>query len=280
MTRSITEIVEDFIQYILSNVDSLNISGDKSKVRQELEVIRSLFSKYDDEQLKKLFEKLITEQILNQVKSFNSSSISSIVFAIPVKSTKNPKLRVGYLYRKFEDLALSHDHSQAHLDFMIKLLSIIDEVYDVSTQLGIYDRMKGNLPQVSNLTGILESIPGVNNTINSFLSPELINTLKDRLADSKDKEMTPEMIKSIVDDILDKIPQLEAQKPFLKGILENILKNPESLSKFTTNPSLAIGSILGGDLSSILPLLTGGSAPPSGQGTPDMKDLMEFNPYA
>lgn len=282
MTETFTDTVRDFIEYISSRIDILDISGGKPRLHQELDVIQKLFDKYNDEQLEKLFKTMITESDLRSLRSFNSSLIGSTTFVIPVKSDKKPKLRVGYFYRKFEELAESVDHDQIHIEYMIKLLEIVGSVFDMSTTIDIYDRMRGNVPQASNLTGILESIPGINTAINSFLSPELISTLKEKLENSKDKDMNPEMIKDMVEEILEKTPQLESQKPLIKGILENILRNPAALSEFGTNPAAAITSLLGGgDIMSMIPLLTGGGSVETPSMTNEqMGELMNFNPYA
>lgn len=279
---SIKELAREFIQY------AQGIIGDESHVmHRELKVIGSLFDKYDEDGLKRYFKEYVGDRgLMRALTSFNYGLISQQSIQLKVSSTskKIPKIRIGSLYKKAEEMSRSaieeledDKDPHAHITLMIHLLSIFDAVADnndrISKTISIYEQMRGNDPEPNELMGLLNMVPGFQSGISNFLPPEFFTKVKAVVAEHKHSDLTPEKIKELTTDILDSIPAIAPQKEFLSGLLTKLFENPDMINNLAENPSslmsvLMTSSPFGGGSS------TTTTAPPI-----DVSSMLGDNPY-
>lgn len=279
------ELVNQFIDHAQSI-----INDPEHVMSKELRAIHKLFGKYDEDGIRDYFKKYLSDdKLIRSVVSFNSSMIERQSIELAVKSAKKvPKIRLGSLYRKAEELSKTvieqsddgdDDGRQAHVILMIRFLSIFDSIEEgnrFSSVIGIYEQMRGNQPEPNELMGLLNMVPGFQSGITNFLPPEFFTKVKTMLAENGTEDMSPDKIKVMVTEVLDSIPAIAPQKEFLTGLLTKLFENPEMVTQFTQDPS------------SIVSLLTAaspfGSSSNTDNSTPspsvDVNAMMMNNPYA
>lgn len=278
--KTFTEHVNEFMDYSVSIMEKFE---DSDKAQRQIKIIQKIFNKYDDEKLIRLFATFFKDtELTDAVQSFNYSRIVGQSIEIPVSGDKKPQMRLGYLYRKAEELDKEGTLEGAHLEYMSRFLKIA-ELSTEGSQAGefgrtreLYNRIQGKMPESNQLIGIIESIPGANGIINGFLKPELIKIIKETIVEVKDNptQMNPDKIRKMVDRVLDRVPEFASFRPMITNVLESVVNNPATLEQLKTNPQgllMTLGMPLLGGM--------GGSGGAPKIDSKEFEEALNFNPY-
>ena len=317
--ESVKDLFNKYVDHCIDHIDN------GSKLIKELKFIKDGFNKHEEDGLRNYLYKLFdSDDIFKGLISMNNMVIYNLSVDIPIKGKdKQLKLRIGSLYKRCEEVSQEalkkttfdeltgdteseedvNSSSEVHIDYMINLLILFHELY--ADSLGQifnqaktrYELMKGNFLSSVNISTALECIPGLGGIITSYLPPEFFNKARDLIKNNDLSAMKSDEISTVTGEILDTLPALEEHRSTLNDIIKNVLKEPDVINNFKTNPVGVLSKLVPSNMPSIMKLLSGsgdgtamqmlmGSVMQSvqmpqstGKYNQQMNDMMSNNPY-